>query len=83
MEKLMTTAVDTNLGRAILTRERVGAALSQLTQEEQAVLALRFGEELSAREVSEIMGEPTSVVHRLQRQGLAALRLILAGMEKT
>ena len=79
----MTMAVDinTNLGRAILTRERVGAALSQLSQEQQAVLALRFGEELSAREVSEIMGEATSVVHRLQRQGLAALRLILAGME--
>jgi RNA polymerase sigma factor (sigma-70 family) len=76
----MTTAVDTNPGSAILTRERVGAALGQLSQEQQVVLELRFGEELSAREVSEIMGKSTSVVHRLQRQGLAALRLILLGV---
>jgi RNA polymerase sigma factor (sigma-70 family) len=78
MEQWMTT-VEMNLGRAILTRERVGAAIGQLPQEQQAVLALRFGEELSAREISEIMGKPTSTIHQLQRQGLAALRLILAG----
>ncbi len=70
---------DTNLGRAILTRERVGAAMSQLTLDEQAVLSLRFGEELSAREVADILGEATTSVHQLQRQGLSALRLILTG----
>lgn len=74
-------AAGTNLGKAILTRERVGAALGQLPPEQRAVLALRFGEELSAREVSEIMGEAMSEVHRLQRQGLATLGLILAGIE--
>lgn len=72
---------DTNLGRAILTRERVGAAMSQLTLDEQAVLSLRFGEELSAREVADILGEATTSVHQLQRQGLSALRLILTGRE--
>lgn len=70
---------DTNLGRAILTRERVGAAMSQLTLDEQTVLSLRFGEELSAREVADILGEATTSVHQLQRQGLSALRLILTG----
>ena len=70
---------DTNLGRAILTRERVGAAMSQLPLDQQAVLALRYGEELSAREVADIMGKGTTSVHQLQRQGLSALRLILAG----
>ena len=77
----MSMAADANWGRVVLSRERVGAALSQLSEEEQAVLELRFGEELSAREVSEIMGESTSVVHRIQRQGLAALRQILVGLE--
>jgi len=70
---------DTNLGRTILTRERVGAAMSQLTLDQQAVLSLRFGEELSALEVANILGRATSSVHQLQRQGLSALRLILAG----
>lgn len=70
---------DTNLGRAILTRERVGAAMSQLTLDQQTVLSLRFGEELSAREVADILGEATTSVHQLQRQGLSALRLILTG----
>ena len=77
----MVMAVDVNWGRAVLTRERVGAALSRLSKEEQVVLELRFGEDLSAKEVGEIMGESPSVVHRIQRQGLAALRQILAGVE--
>jgi RNA polymerase sigma factor (sigma-70 family) len=78
----MGMAVEVNWGRDTLMRERVGAALSQLSKEEQVVLELRFGEELSAQEVGEIMGESTSVVHRLQRQGLTALRQILAGVER-
>ena len=77
----METPVDAGLGNAVLTRERVKAALGRLPHEQQAVLALRFGEALSAREVSEILGEATSVVHRLQRRGLGTLRRILAGME--
>lgn len=72
------TTIELNLGRAVLTRERVGSAIDQLPQEQQAVLTLRFGEELSAREISEILGKPTSAIHQLQRQGLAALRLLLA-----
>ena len=77
----MERAVNVNWGRTALTRERVGSALSRLSKDEQVVLELRFGEDLSAREVGEIMGESTSMVHRLQRQGLAALRQILAGVE--
>jgi DNA-directed RNA polymerase specialized sigma24 family protein len=72
--------VDTNLARAILTRERVGAAIGQLTMEQQAVLALRFGEELTDQEVGQIMGTTLGQVQTLQRQGLAAIRRILAGI---
>jgi RNA polymerase sigma factor (sigma-70 family) len=70
---------DTNLARAILTRERVGAAIGQLTVEQQAILALRYGEELTDQEVGQIMGTTIGRVQTLQRQGLAAIRRILAG----
>jgi RNA polymerase sigma factor (sigma-70 family) len=71
--------IDSNLSRAILTRERVGAAIGQLSADQQAVLALRFGEELTDQEVGQIMGTTIGHVQALQRQGLAALRKILAG----
>jgi DNA-directed RNA polymerase specialized sigma24 family protein len=70
--------VDNNLARAILTRERVGAAIGQLSDEQQAVLALRFGEDLTDQEVGQIMGSTLGQVQALQRQGLAAIRRILA-----
>ncbi len=69
--------VDSNLARAILTRERVGAAIGQLTREQQHVLALRFGEDLTLSEIAGILGQPTDAVDTLQRSGLAALRRIL------
>jgi RNA polymerase sigma factor (sigma-70 family) len=70
--------VESNLSRAILTRERVGAAIGQLTDEQQAVLALRYGEELTDQEVGQIIGTNIGQVQTLQRQGLAAIRRILA-----
>jgi RNA polymerase sigma factor (sigma-70 family) len=73
--------MDTNLARAILTRERVGAAIGQLSAEQQAVLALRYGEELTDQEVGQIMGTNIGQVQSLQRQGLAAIRRILAGRQ--
>ena len=70
--------VESNLSRAILTRERVGAAIGQLSDEQQAVLALRYGEELTDQEVGQIIGTNIGHVQTLQRQGLAAIRRILA-----
>ena len=75
------TAIDNNLARAILTRERVGAAIGQLSADQQAVLALRYGEELTDQEVGQIMGANIGHVQSLQRQGLAAIRRILAGRQ--
>ena len=70
--------IESNLGRAILTRERIGTAIGQLTAEQQSVLALRYGEELTDQEVGQIMGSSVGRVQTLQRQGLAAIRRILA-----
>ena len=69
------------LARAVLSRDRVGAAIDRLPWEEQQVLALRYGQEMSVPEVSRIMGTSPQSVEAWQRQGLAALERILIGEE--
>jgi RNA polymerase sigma-70 factor (ECF subfamily) len=60
-----------------LSHQDLLAAISQLTPDQQQVLALRFGEELAAREVAEIMGKSVGAVELLQHRALTALRRIL------
>jgi RNA polymerase sigma-70 factor (ECF subfamily) len=72
---------DAAVERALEAR-RIHLALEQLTPDQQQVLALRFGEDLTAREVGEIIGKTTGAVEALQRRGLAALRRILAPGEE-
>jgi RNA polymerase sigma-70 factor (ECF subfamily) len=62
-----------------LARDRLRAALSRLTPEQQQVLALRFGEGLTAREAAQVMAKTTGAVEALQHRAVAALRRILAG----
>lgn len=57
--------------------KRLQAAIRQLTQGQQEVLALRFGEQLTAREVAEVMGKSTNAVEVQQHRALNALRRIL------
>jgi RNA polymerase sigma-70 factor (ECF subfamily) len=63
----------------VLARERLRAALDRLTLEQQQVLALRFGEGLTARETALVMDKTTGAVEALQHRAVAALRRILAG----
>lgn len=65
------------------TRERLQAALKRLTPEQQEVLALRFGEGLTAREVAEVIRKSIGAVEALQRRALATLQRILAGDGRT
>jgi RNA polymerase sigma-70 factor (ECF subfamily) len=60
-----------------LSRQDLLAAISQLTLAQQQVLVLRFGEQLAAREVAEIMGKSVGAVELLQHRALIALRRIL------
>ncbi|NIV37576.1 MAG: sigma-70 family RNA polymerase sigma factor [Anaerolineae bacterium] len=60
-----------------LSHQRLRSAIGHLTSGQQQVLALRFGEQLTAREVGEVMGKTVSAVEALQHRGLAALRRIL------
>jgi RNA polymerase sigma-70 factor (ECF subfamily) len=52
-------------------------ALTHLTPDQQEVLALRFGEGLTAREVGQITKRTTGAVQALQHRALAALRRLL------
>jgi RNA polymerase sigma-70 factor (ECF subfamily) len=54
--------------------EHLQSVITQLTPDQQHVLALRFGEGLKAREVAEIMGKTEGAVESLQHRALVALR---------
>ncbi|NIO71068.1 MAG: sigma-70 family RNA polymerase sigma factor [Anaerolineae bacterium] len=65
-----------------LSRQDLLAAISQLTLDQQQVLVLRFGEQLAAREVAEIMGKSVGAVEMLQHRALTALRRIFGENER-
>jgi RNA polymerase sigma-70 factor (ECF subfamily) len=65
-----------------LSHQDLLAAISQLTLNQQQVLVLRFGEQLAAREVAEIMGKSVGAVEGLQHRALTALRRLLRKNEQ-
>jgi RNA polymerase sigma-70 factor (ECF subfamily) len=60
-----------------LSHQHVGAAIKGLTPDQQQVLALRFGEGMTAREVAEVVDKSVGAVEALQHRALAALRRVL------
>jgi RNA polymerase sigma-70 factor (ECF subfamily) len=61
-----------------MDRERLQVAIHRLTPDQQQVLALRFGEGLTARETARIVRKTTGAVEALQRRALAAIRRLLS-----
>ena len=63
------------------TLEALHAALGELTDEQQDVIALRFGYEMPIREVAEIIGKSEGAVKQLQARAVAALsrRMTIGG----
>jgi RNA polymerase sigma-70 factor (ECF subfamily) len=59
--------------------EILRSALSQLTPDQQHVLALRFGSGCSLAETGEMMGRNSNAIKQLQFRALAALRKVLKG----
>jgi RNA polymerase sigma-70 factor (ECF subfamily) len=59
------------------SRRDVRAALQELTPEQQHVLALRFGQDLSHKEVAALVGKSEGAVKLLQLRGLRSLRRLL------
>ncbi|MDO5547072.1 MAG: RNA polymerase sigma factor [Eubacteriales bacterium] len=60
-----------------LTRIGIQRALSQLTQEEQELLLLRYVNELSVSDLCDLLGVSRFAVYRKTRQALKKLRNIL------
>lgn len=60
-----------------LDRERLRAALLLLTEEQAQVITLRFLEELSIAEVSEIMGKTDGAIKALQYRAVLALKRVM------
>lgn len=59
----------------------VRARMEKLTDEQQQVLALRFGSGYSLEETAEAMGKKANAIKALQYRALEALRRELAGVE--
>ena len=57
-----------------LSYRRLRAAISRLTPDQQQVLALRFGEGMTARQAAEVMDRSTGAIEALQHRALARLR---------
>lgn len=56
-----------------LTSEQLRAAMQELTEEQQRVLALRFGFGMRIREVAETLGKSEGAVKQLQLRALSVL----------
>ncbi len=60
-----------------LTRADLQIALTQLTDEQQTVVILRFAEGMTGAEIGEVLGKPETAVKALQRRALAKLKRYL------
>lgn len=58
---------------SMLTNEDLRQAITQLTEEQQEIIALRFGYEMSIRDVAETTGRSEGSVKMLQARAIAAL----------
>ncbi len=56
-----------------LAQEDLRQAMDELTEEQQHVLALRFGSEMSVREVADAMGKSEGAIKMLQARAVAML----------
>ena len=61
------------LAEAALTRSDLRDAIGDLTDEQQHVIALRFGRELPIQEVARTIGKTEGAVKQLQARAIAAL----------
>jgi RNA polymerase sigma factor (sigma-70 family) len=59
--------------RGVEDRDELGTALAQLRDEEREAIALRFGSDLTLREVARVLGEKESAVEKRISRGLKKL----------
>ncbi len=61
------------------TREQLAVALAKLSPEERALVSLRFDENLTFREIGEVLERPASTIKSQLSQAIARLRTVLGG----
>ncbi len=61
------------IAEQMVTNEELRQAIRKLTPDQQHVLALRFGQNLSLQEVARILGKTEGAVKQLQARAIAAL----------
>jgi RNA polymerase sigma-70 factor (ECF subfamily) len=66
-------ATPTSLTVAALQREELRQAMATLTEEQQHVIALRFGQDIPIQQVARMMGKTEGAVKQLQARAVAAL----------
>jgi len=66
-------ATPTSLTIAALQREELRQAVATLTEEQQHVIALRFGQDIPIQQVARMMGKTEGAVKQLQARAVAAL----------
>jgi len=64
-------------------KQALRRAMADLTEEQQQVLALRFGYEMPVRDVAETMNKSEGSVKMLQVRAIAALTRIMVGSERS
>ncbi len=67
----------------LMLRQNLAAVLQDLTDDQQNVLALRFGYELPIREVARLLGKSEGSIKMLQARAMGSLahRLVVRGVE--
>jgi RNA polymerase sigma-70 factor (ECF subfamily) len=76
MKNLLSTAEPADPADSVIhgqTIEELHEALGELTEDQQNVIALRFGYEMSIRDVAKTMGKSEGAVKQLQARAVAAL----------
>lgn len=58
---------------ALMAHEDLKQALQQLTEDQQHVLGLRFGYDMSVQEVARVLGKTEGAIKQLQARAIAAL----------
>ncbi|MHB8974104.1 MAG: RNA polymerase sigma factor [Pirellulaceae bacterium] len=61
------------------SREQLAAALAKLSPEERALVSLRFDENLTYREIGEVLERPASTIKSQLSKAIARLRTALGG----
>ncbi len=76
-ERWMAADNPTTSFEGLFYSNRLRTAMRFLTEEQQQVIILKFGEGLSNAEVAEVLGKTEGATKALQHRGLAALRRVV------